>query len=124
MVIRVGFVDSILRDFQSNTIQWIWNNVKIFHTITISRIIRTISFLSTVLPSPRPGCYASRFPLPPPEGWFDWIMVGYSSVRGVGGCNDLIFSGHCSFWVLTPLVYQTFYNNYEEIECKFLFSIH
>lgn len=26
-------------------------------TICLSRILRTVSFMSTVLPSPRPGCY-------------------------------------------------------------------
>jgi hypothetical protein len=30
---------------------------RFFLTITLSRLLRVASFMSTVLPSPRPGCY-------------------------------------------------------------------
>ena len=59
-------------------------------TITLSRIIRVASFISTVLPSPRPGCYRQRFPAPPDTLW-GMIHVGLWELRGFGGCNDLVF---------------------------------
>lgn len=80
-------------------------------TVTWSRLIRVGSFLVTVVPSPRPGCYEERFP-PPPDTWWDWIMVGISEMRGFGGCNDLVFSGHAAFWVLCPLLFQEYYFNH------------
>eukprot|EP00775_Hariotina_reticulata_P013409 gene13409-13537_t len=79
-------------------------------TICFSRIIRTASFMSTVLPSPRPGCYRRRFP-PPPSTWWDIIWVGIRELRGFGGCNDLVFSGHGAFWTLAPLTFQSYYPN-------------
>lgn len=63
-------------------------------TLATARLIRTISFALTVLPSQVPNCYASHFP-PPPEAWKDWLMVGFlPNTRG--GCNDLILSGHAT----------------------------
>eukprot|EP00879_Flechtneria_rotunda_P013945 GHRR01014564.1.p1 GENE.GHRR01014564.1~~GHRR01014564.1.p1 ORF type:complete len:201 (+),score=33.85 GHRR01014564.1:1051-1653(+) len=79
-------------------------------TICFSRILRTVCFMSTVLPSPRPGCYRHRFPAPP-EDWWGIIVVGIRELRGFGGCNDLIFSGHGAFWTMGPLVFQTYYPN-------------
>jgi len=68
-----------------------------FHALTTlasARIIRTISFALTVLPSQVSNCYASHFPLPPEE-WREWLMVGFlPNTRG--GCNDLILSGHAT----------------------------
>jgi len=68
-----------------------------FHALTTlasARIIRTISFALTVLPSQVSNCYASHFPLPPEE-WGEWLMVGFlPNTRG--GCNDLILSGHAT----------------------------
>ncbi|KAF8065840.1 IPCS1 [Scenedesmus sp. PABB004] len=77
-------------------------------TICCSRLLRTACFMSTVLPSPRPGCYRRRFP-PPPDTWWGMLAVGVRQLRGFGGCNDLIFSGHGAFWVLGPLTFQTYY---------------
>lgn len=57
--------------------------------IAISRIIRTIAFLLTVLPNPRTGCYNRRFPAVPDTWWGFW-KVGFGQMRGMGGCNDLI----------------------------------
>ncbi|WIA17126.1 hypothetical protein OEZ85_014019 [Tetradesmus obliquus] len=79
-------------------------------TICFSRILRTASFMCTVLPSPRPGCYRRRFP-PPPDSVSGIIWVGIRELRGFGGCNDLIFSGHGAFWSLGPLMFQTYYPN-------------
>ena len=57
--------------------------------IGISRTIRTIAFMLTVLPSPRPGCYKRRFP-PVPDTWSEYLKIGFGQMRGMGGCNDLI----------------------------------
>ena len=63
-------------------------------TLATARIIRTISFALTVLPSQVPNCYSSHFPVPP-ESWSEWLMVGFlPNTRG--GCNDLILSGHAT----------------------------
>jgi hypothetical protein len=63
-------------------------------TLASARLIRTISFVLTVLPSQVPNCYRRHFPLPP-DNWKDWILVGMlPSSRG--GCNDLILSGHAT----------------------------
>ncbi|KAL7447646.1 hypothetical protein ACHAWC_001588, partial [Mediolabrus comicus] len=63
-------------------------------TLASARLIRTISFVLTVLPSQVPNCYRRHFP-PPPDNWKDWILVGMlPSSRG--GCNDLILSGHAT----------------------------
>lgn len=63
-------------------------------TLASARLIRTISFVLTVLPSQVANCYARHFP-PPPDAWGEWIMVGFlPSARG--GCNDLILSGHAT----------------------------
>jgi hypothetical protein len=63
-------------------------------TLALARLIRTISFSLTVLPSQVSNCYASHFP-PPPEGWGEWLMVGFLP-NSRGGCNDLILSGHAT----------------------------
>jgi hypothetical protein len=56
----------------------------------IIRIVRTVGFLSVVLPHARnPKCYASRFP-PVPETMKEYIWTGISTLKGFGGCNDLI----------------------------------
>lgn len=64
-------------------------------TVALARTIRTISFLLTVVPSQVVGCYAQRFPLPPPPDTWEWIYVGLQP-RSHGGCNDLIVSGHAT----------------------------
>jgi PAP2 superfamily C-terminal len=61
-------------------------------TFATVRMIRTISFLLTVLPSQNPRCYTQHFPMPP-EDWISWFMVGMLP-QTHGGCNDLIISGH------------------------------
>ena len=61
-------------------------------TFATVRMIRTISFLLTVLPSQNPRCYPQHFPMPP-DDWISWFMVGMLP-QTHGGCNDLIISGH------------------------------
>lgn len=61
-------------------------------TFATVRVIRTISFLLTVLPSQNPNCYRQHFPLPPND-WISWLMIGMQP-QTHGGCNDLIISGH------------------------------
>ena len=63
-------------------------------TMTSARVIRTISFLMTVLPSQNKHCYIQHYP-PPPALWWDWLMVGMTPAAN-GGCNDLIVSGHAT----------------------------
>lgn len=63
-------------------------------TLALARLIRTLSFSLTVLPSQMSNCYASHFP-PPPEKWTEWLMVGFLP-NSRGGCNDLILSGHAT----------------------------
>jgi hypothetical protein len=54
------------------------------------RIVRTGAFLAVVMPNARsPRCFADRF-APVPEGTWDYIIAGAKSLRGSGGCNDLI----------------------------------
>lgn len=54
------------------------------------RVVRTVAFLSVVMPNARtPRCYAQRFP-PVPDGMWDYFVAGANAVRGSGGCNDLI----------------------------------
>ena len=47
-------------------------------TITVSRAIRTVAFLLTVLPNPRPGCYLRRFPVPAPDTWRGFFATGFA----------------------------------------------
>jgi hypothetical protein len=66
-------------------------------TTTILRVVRTVSFLSVVIPSPRKHCYADRY-IKPPTNVPDFIMEMFKF--RFGGCNDLLFSGHTLFfWV-------------------------
>lgn len=63
-------------------------------TLASARLIRTISFVLTVLPSQVPNCYRRHFPMPPAT-WKEWLMVGFLP-NSRGGCNDLILSGHAT----------------------------
>ena len=64
-------------------------------TLAVARTIRTISFVTTVLPSQNKRCYMEHFPYPPPKEWADWLWVGILPSSN-GGCNDLIISGHAT----------------------------
>ena len=59
------------------------------------RVVRTVAFLSVVMPNARsPQCYAQRFP-PVPERMWEYFVAGAKALRGSGGCNDLIL--RCPF---------------------------
>lgn len=59
-------------------------------THTVVRVVRTAAFLAVVLPNSRnSSCYAERFP-PVPQGWMEYVLTGVSTLKGFGGCNDLI----------------------------------
>jgi hypothetical protein len=64
-------------------------------TLTAARLMRTVSFLLTVLPSQVANCYQERFPHPPPSDTWEWIVIGLMPASH-GGCNDLIISGHAT----------------------------
>lgn len=54
------------------------------------RVVRTVAFLSVVIPHPKhTNCYAGKFP-PVPDTMSEYILAGIGSIRGSGGCNDLI----------------------------------
>jgi hypothetical protein len=65
-------------------------------TIALARAIRVVSFMLTVVPNPKPGCYNRQFSAAPMQYEDGWHLIEYGSsrIRGTGGCNDLIFSGH------------------------------
>lgn len=44
-------------------------------------------------------------------GFHTLLQVGYRHIRGFGGCNDLVFSGHGAFWVMAPLAVRDYYKN-------------
>uniref|UniRef100_A0A2P2JLN7 Sphingomyelin synthase-like domain-containing protein n=1 Tax=Rhizophora mucronata TaxID=61149 RepID=A0A2P2JLN7_RHIMU len=49
-------------------------------TMAVGRLLRTISFASTILPSARPWCATSRFPVPAyPHRWAQKYYVPYAS---------------------------------------------
>jgi len=77
-------------------------------TVALSRAIRTASFISTILPNPRFHCYYRKFP-PVPDNWLDFVRVGFSRMRGNGGCNDLIFSGHGGIYTVAVYMFHTYY---------------
>ena len=79
--------------------------------IIISRSIRTVAFMLTVLPSQRPGCYARRFP-PVPDTWQSFLAVGFSKLRASGGCNDLVISGHATIYTVVPIAYGDYYDKW------------
>lgn len=72
-------------------------------SLASARLIRTISFLLTVLPSQNKFCYRQHFPNPPPSDWYSWIMEGMSP-QTAGGCNDLIVSGHATVTTIMACV--------------------
>jgi hypothetical protein len=64
--------------------------------IALARAIRMVSFMLTVVPNPKSGCYQRQFSDAPKQYDDGWHLITYGSnrIRGTGGCNDLIFSGH------------------------------
>lgn len=86
----MSFIVSELQLLKNRTLSGL--ALRALTTFGTVRMIRTISFLMTVLPSQNPRCYLQHFPLPP-EDWVSWILVGMHP-QTHGGCNDLIISGH------------------------------
>jgi hypothetical protein len=80
---------------------------RFINAITWTHALRTIAFLVTVLPNPRPNCYARNFPPVPDSAW-EFIMIGFGAKRG-SGCNDLVISGHGVVYAAVPLALGTFY---------------
>jgi DNA mismatch repair protein MutS2 len=76
--------------------------------VAYARAIRTVAFLLTILPNPRPGCYSRRFP-PVPDTWADFLRVGFGRMRSGGGCNDLVLSGHAVIYAAVCCAYSEFY---------------
>lgn len=81
---------------------------RFFAATVVGRLVRVAAFCATVLPNPRPGCYARRFPPPPADAW-GVVREGFKQLRGSGGCNDLVISGHGAFWTTAPLMFASFY---------------
>lgn len=76
-------------------------------TVASARAIRTVAFCLTVLPNPRPGCYARRFP-PVPATVADFLRVGFAKMRSGGGCNDLVLSGHGVIYAACACAWQRY----------------
>lgn len=100
--VQWALVAGLAAAFVTCELQWVANSNRTLWglvqrallTLALVRILRTVSFTLTVLPSQQRDCYRRHhFPVPPPEDWWNWIMVGLSP-QAHGGCNDLIISGH------------------------------
>ena len=76
--------------------------------VASARAIRTVAFLLTVLPNPRPGCYSRRFP-PVPDTVAEFLRIGFGRMRSGGGCNDLVLSGHAVIYAAVCCAYSEFY---------------
>ncbi|MED6181568.1 hypothetical protein PIB30_020488 [Stylosanthes scabra] len=105
-------------------------------TMALGRLLRAISFASTIFPSPRPWCADGRFRVPAhPHPWLQKYYIPYQSdfnaIRQViwqdeaygptwysllkkaeGGCNDLLYSGHMLVAVLTAMAWTEAYGGY------------
>jgi len=72
-------------------------------------------FATTVLPSSKPLCYLFRFAKDhqnsrePPADWYHWMKMGLK-IRGEGGCNDLLFSGHCVICIACIMPFRDHYS--------------
>lgn len=107
----------LLYSFVSLCLSVIWDQVpfsgfgmaaRFMDAIAWTHALRTIAFMITVLPNPRPGCYIANFPPVPSTVW-EFIQIGFSAKRG-SGCNDLVISGHGVVYAAVPLALQTFYS--------------
>ena len=75
--------------------------------VVYARAIRTVAFMLTVLPNPRPGCYTRRFP-PVPDTVAEWLHIGFAKMRSGGGCNDLVLSGHAVIYAAVCCAFSEF----------------
>eukprot|EP01052_Picozoa_sp_SAG31_P030636 SAG31_NODE_3160_length_4608_cov_1.972943_3_plen_298_part_00 len=62
------------------------------------RLLRATVFLCTTLPNPHAGCYLERFEKAEQDhGWWHMALLpGSYDLAKLGGCNDLLYSGHCT----------------------------
>jgi len=72
--------------------------------VAYALVIRCVSFLITVLPSPGAQCRHYSADYNPPTNFID-IML---HVDAVNGCADLIFSSHTAYTVTTALTYYKY----------------
>jgi len=118
-VIRAHWLDSLsfLLVFLATLLSPLWDQVpfsgfamasRMLLTIAVSRMLRCACFMATILPNPRPDCYRRKFPPVPGTTW-ETLTYPFSHVSFAGGCNDLIFSGHCGFWTTSLLVLHAYY---------------
>ncbi|CAG9467227.1 unnamed protein product [Pedinophyceae sp. YPF-701] len=84
--------------------------------IVFCQILRIISFLSTSLPAPNYHCRSGEPTArpPPPEHWWDYIIVDVKR-QSAFGCGDLIFSSHTTLALVFTLAYTT-YGSYRWIK--------
>ncbi|MFS8018176.1 hypothetical protein Hanom_Chr15g01389081 [Helianthus anomalus] len=71
-------------------------------TMAIGRLLRALSFASTILPSPRPWCAASGFDVPQhPHRWSHKFYVPYASdsnaIRNVIH-HDMVYGVPSKIW--------------------------
>ncbi|PRW44370.1 hypothetical protein C2E21_6505 [Chlorella sorokiniana] len=76
-------------------------------TIAWTHLIRTVAFMTTVLPNPKLQCYARNFPRVP-DSWAEFVRIGFSAKRG-SGCNDLVISGHGVVYAAVALALHEFF---------------
>ena len=101
-------------------------------SLFICRMIRLIGFSLTILPNPKHNCFSERFypnTISINEQYhnIEWTEI-FNARPGIGGCNDLIISGHTITYVLMCLeVYDYFkygFIVYIPLIYKFLIIIH
>lgn len=97
---------------------------RVLLTIALAFFLRPFFFLSTVLPSALPGCYAARFPAVVPQDLLSFVQVGFAQVRGAGGCNDLVFSGHVVLWTVVPLAWGGFVGGWRTSAVLWVACVH
>ncbi|KAI7836099.1 hypothetical protein COHA_010027 [Chlorella ohadii] len=76
-------------------------------TIAWTHLMRTVAFMTTVLPNPKPHCYSRNFPKVP-DNWAEFVRIGFSAKRG-SGCNDLVISGHGVVYAVVALALHDFF---------------
>jgi len=72
--------------------------------VAYALVIRCVSFLVTVLPSPGPQCRPGSPEFNPPQNFYDIVF----NVDAINGCSDLIFSSHTAYTVTTALAYYKY----------------
>ena len=85
-----------------------FSTVLIFRKMLIvggfAQLLRVLSFMGTVLPSPAPHCHAGSPEYNPPVGAYEILF----RVDGIKGCGDLIYSSH----VLLSMTFALCFSKY------------